>query len=149
MNKPLCALSFCAFLIAACEQSALLQMRRENVEREGRIASKERELTTHEDQRTALVREQKNLLAELETKQMTVNELNAKLDQLRKENARTQAETEAQQKKKETLELQLKKYQADIAGVQKNERLPAEDKRKRIEELKKQISAHLKLMLAL
>jgi anti-sigma28 factor (negative regulator of flagellin synthesis) len=80
---------------------------------------------------------------------MTVNELNAKLDQLRKENARTQAETEAQQKKKETLELQLKKYQADIAGVQKNERLPAEDKRKRIEELKKQISAHLKLMLAL
>ena len=41
------------------------------------------------------------------------------------------------------------KYQADIAALQKDDRLPADEKRKRIEELKKQISAHLKLMLAL
>jgi peptidoglycan hydrolase CwlO-like protein len=149
MNKAVCVPVFCSVIMAACEHSALMQVRRDNTERAIRIAEKERELTIHEDQRTALVREQKNLLADLETKQMTVNELNAKLEHLRKENAQTTAETEAQQKKKESLESQLRKYQADLAAIPKDNRLPDPEKRKRIDELKKQISAHLKLMLAL
>ncbi len=147
--NAVCVLSFCSVLLAACAQSALMQMRQENTEREARIASKEGELKAQEDQRTALLREQKNLLSELDTKQMTLKELDVKLDALRRENARMQTDTETQQKKKESLELQLRKYQADIAALEKDGRLSADDKKKRIEDLKKQISAHLKLMLAL
>ena len=149
MNKAVWLVTFSALLFAACGQSALLQMRRDNEASEVRIDSKERELQAHEHQRTALLNEQKELLAEMETKQLTLLDLHAKLDQLRKKNGEINADNAAQQREKDSLDLQLRRYQADIAGLQKNDRLPADEKRKRIEDLKKQISAHLKLMLAL
>ena len=124
-------------------------MRRDNAATETRIATKEGELKAQEDQRAALLREQKNLLSELDNKQMTLNELSAKLDNLRRENARIKADTEAQQKQKESLESQIKKYQGEVVALQKDNRLPDDEKRRRIDDLKKQISAHLKLMLAL
>jgi septal ring factor EnvC (AmiA/AmiB activator) len=148
MNKAVCGLIFGAgFLFAGCGQSALLEMRRENTEAETRIATKQQELITEEDQRAALLREQKNLLAELDTKQMTLSELNAKLDTLRKDNARINADTAAQQKQKQSLELQLRKYQTEINGLQNNDRLSDNEKKKRIEELRKHIKAHFELLL--
>src|SRR5262245_40447775 len=109
MNKAVCVFIFgTVFSFAGCGQSALLQMRRENTEAETRIATKEQELKTEDDQQVVLLREQKNLLAELDSKQMTLNELNAKLDNLRKNNARIKADTEAQQKQKQNLESRLR-----------------------------------------
>gem|GEM_PF-1749649 len=150
MNKTAGVFIFAAgFLLAACAQSALMQIRSDNEAAEARIATKEQELKATEDQRAALLNEQKKLMSELETKPMTLAELNAKLNALRTENARIKADTAAQQKQKESLDLQIKKYQADVAALQKDNRLPDDEKRRRIDDLKKQISAQLKLMLAL
>jgi septal ring factor EnvC (AmiA/AmiB activator) len=156
MNKAVCVLIFGAgFLFVGCGQSALLEMRRENTEAETRIATKQQELNVQEDQRAALLREQKNLLAELDTRQMTLSELNAKLDNLRKDNAVIKADTEAQQKQKErldsrikTMQDDIKKYQKEIKVLETNDRLSADEKRKRKEELNKQINAHFKLLLS-
>jgi septal ring factor EnvC (AmiA/AmiB activator) len=156
MNKAVCVLIFGAgFLFAGCGQSALLEMRRENTEAETRIATKQQELNVQEDQRAALLREQKNLLAELDTRQMTLSELNAKVDNLRKDNAVIKADTEAQQKQKErldsrikTMQDDIKKYQKEIKVLETNDRLSADEKRKRKEELNKQINAHFKLLLS-
>ena len=150
MNKAVDVLTFASLILfAGCGQSALMQMRRDNVAAETRIATKEGELRAQEDQRAALLKEQKGLLSELDKEQMTLDELNAKLNALRTENARLKADTAAQQKQKESLDLQIKKYQGEVVALQKDNRLPDDEKRKRIDDLKKQISAHLKLMLAL
>jgi chromosome segregation ATPase len=150
MNKTAGVFIFTAdFWFAACAQSALMQIRSDNEAAQARIATKEQELKATEDQRAALLNEQKKLMSELETKPMTLDELNAKLNALRTENARIKADTAAQQKQKESLDLQIKKYQADVAALQKDNRLPDDEKRRRIDDLKKQISAQLKPMLAL
>jgi chromosome segregation ATPase len=150
MNKTAGVFIFAAgFWFAACAQSALMQIRSDNEAAQARIVTKEQELKATEDQRAALLNEQKKLMSELETKPMTLDELNAKLNALRTENARIKADTAAQQKQKESLDLQIKKYQADVAALQKDNRLPDDEKRRRIDDLKKQISAQLKLMLAL
>jgi chromosome segregation ATPase len=150
MNKAVDVLTFASMILfAGCGESALMQMRRDNAAAETRIATKEGELRAQEDQRSALLKEQKSLLSELDNKQMTLDELNAKLNALRTENAQIKADTAAQQKQKESLDLQIKKYQADVAALQKDNRLPDDEKRRRIDDLKKQISAQLKLMLAL
>src|SRR5262245_53314710 len=93
-----------------------MQIRRAHAVVETRIATKEGELRAQEDQRTALLKERKSLLSELDNKQMTLDELNAKLNALRTENAQIKADTAAQQKQKESLDLQIKKYQADVAN---------------------------------
>jgi chromosome segregation ATPase len=154
MNKAIPVLTFCSVLFTGCGQSALLQMRRDNAATETRIATKEDQLKAQEDQRAALSREQKNLLSELDTNQITLKELDAKLDNLRRENARIKADSEAQQKQKESLESQItkmkgisEKYQTEINALQKNDRLSADEKRKRIDELRKQIKAHFELLL--
>jgi chromosome segregation ATPase len=154
MNKAISVLTFCSVLFTGCGQSALLQMRRDNAATETRIATKEDQLKAQEDQRAALLREQKDLLSELDTNQITLKELDAKLDNLRKENARIKADSEAQQKQKESLESQItkmkgisEKYQTEINALQKNDRLSADEKRKRIDELRKQIKAHFELLL--
>jgi chromosome segregation ATPase len=154
MNKAIPVLTFCSVLFTGCEQSALLQIRRDNAATETRIATKEDQLKAQEDQRAALLREQKDLLSELDTNQITLKELDAKLDNLRKENARIKADSEAQQKQKESLESQItkmkgisEKYQTEINALQKNDRLSADEKRKRIDELRKQIKAHFELLL--
>src|SRR5262249_36836100 len=149
MNKVVGVFTFASLILfAGCGQSALMQMRSDNEAAEARIATKQGELRAQEDQQAALLKEQKSLLSELDNKQLTLDELNAKLNALRTENTRIKADTAAQQKQKESLDLQIKKYQADVAALQKDNRLPDDEKRRRIDDLKKQISAQLKLMLA-
>jgi septal ring factor EnvC (AmiA/AmiB activator) len=147
MTKAVYAVLFAAlFMPSAC---TLMEMDRQNKETERRIEKKQAELQGEETQRTALLNQQKGLLAELESQQMTVSELSAKLDQLRRDNDRLKANSTAQQRQKERLDVELRKYQADVAALQNNDKLPDVEKTRRIEELKKQISAQLKLMLAL
>ena len=147
MSKSFSAVAFVSlFLSSAC---ALTQLQRENEESQRRIDEKEQALQAQEAQRSALLSQQKRLLADLESKQMTLSEISAKLVDLQRENDQIKADTAAQRKTQERLDSQLRQYKADIAALEKNNSLPNVEKQKRIEELKKQISAQLKLMLAL
>ena len=147
MSRSYSAAAFVAlFLSSAC---AITQLQRENEESQRRIDEQERVLQAQESQRAAQLSRQRKLLAELESKQMTLSELNARLGDLQRENDRIKADTAAQRNTQARLDSQLKQYKADIIALEKNNSLPNAEKQKRIEELKKQISAQLKLMLAL
>jgi len=155
MNTGVFTIVVCSMLSVGC-QSALLTTMNENKAAEERISRKENELNALDTQQAALLNQQKillanmdNLTADLDAKQMSLKELDARLDNLRKENARIKTETAAQQKKKESLDLEIKKSQAEIVALDKDNRLSDAEKRKKIEDLKKQISAHLKLMRSL
>jgi len=87
------------------------------------------------------------LLSDLKTRQITLNELEAELENLREANARIKVESEGQRKKKEDLELQLRRYQEEIDALRSDDRLSDEEKRKRIKDLEEQIRTDLEFML--
>ena len=135
------------FFLTACGSSALMELRRENVVTEERIGKKVQELEYLQNQQKLLLEKQKNLLSDLKTQQITLNELEAELENLREANARIKGESEGQRKKKEDLELQLRRYQEEIDALRGNDRLSDEEKRKRIKDLEGQIRADLEFML--
>ena len=87
------------------------------------------------------------MLSDLKTRQITLNELEAELENLREANARIKVESEGQRKKKEDLELQLRRYQEEIDALRSDDRLSDEEKRKRIKDLEEQIRTDLEFML--
>ena len=93
--------------------------------------------------------EQKNLLQEQDEKQRVLNELDAKLASLIKENAQAEARNNAQREKKEEIESRLRKYREEISDLKSDPRSPDEEKKRRIEELEKRIDAYLKSLRAL
>lgn len=145
MHRLFARLTFCAFLVlAGC---TLMELRRENTETEKRVEAKIQEVKDLQGQQKALLEHQRSLLQELDNKQVTLNELDTKLDNLIKENAHVQAGNAIQQKKKEDLELQLRKYQEEIATLKNNGRLSSEEKAKKIKDLENQIKSYLEFML--
>ena len=136
-----------SFFLTACGSSALMELRRENVATEERIGKKVQELEYLQNQQKLLLEKQKNLLSDLKTKQITLYELEAELENLREANARIKVESEGQRKKKEDLELQLRRYQEEIDALRNNDRLSDEGKRKRIKDLEEQIRTDLEFML--
>lgn len=135
------------FFLTACGSSALMELRHENVATEERIGKKVQELEYLQNQQKLLLEKQKNLLSDLKTQQITLNELEAELENLREANARIKVESGGQRKKKEDLELQLRRYQEEIDALRSNDRLSDEEKRKRIKDLEEQIRTDLEFML--
>jgi predicted RNase H-like nuclease (RuvC/YqgF family) len=78
----------------------------------------------------------------------TPEELRRMEEKLEKENAQIKSEIERQQKEKEILKSKIQKLEAEVKRLQSDDRLPDDEKRRRIDALKKQISAQLNLMLA-
>jgi len=124
-----------------------MELRRENVATEERVDKKVQELEYLQNQQKLLLEKQKNLLSDLKTRQITLNELEAELENLREANARIKVESEGQRKKKEDLELQLRRYQEEIDALRSDDRLSDEEKRKRIKDLEEQIRTDLEFML--
>ncbi len=148
MQRLFSLLVFGVFLfLTACGSSALMELRRENVATEERVDKKVQELEYLQNQQKLLLEKQKNLLSDLKTRQITLNELEAELENLREANARIKVESEGQRKKKEDLELQLRRYQEEIDALRSDDRLSDEEKRKRIKDLEEQIRTDLEFML--
>jgi len=73
--------------------------------------------------------------------------LNSGLEKLRQENGRLKAENESQQREKQRVETDIKKFQAEIAALNNDDRLSDQAKREKVESLKKQLKTYLQLML--
>lgn len=132
----------------------VMQIREENKQAEQRIASKEKILSDEEikaqqlkQQRDDLEKEKELLLLELDTKQMTLDELFADLEKLERENARLQRQSEKTSIQEQNLAQQLRHYKDEITALQGNQPISSADKVRRIEELKEQIRNYLRLGL--
>jgi chromosome segregation ATPase len=126
---------------------ALRELQRDIQEKEQRIPIKEEELKNLEKQQSILEEEKKSLLSDLDNKQMTLNNLYARLKNLRRENAHLKTYTAQQRKKQMNFEVQTQQYMNEIDTIKNNDQISNEEKNKRIQELKNQIRDNLKLGL--
>jgi len=143
----------CFVLIVGCGQSALLNMREQNIETEKRIAAKEQ---MHSDlkaenesllqQQTALKKKQAALIADLKNQQMTLQELEGALSQLRREYEHTVAETQTQALEKVEIERQLAQYEDKLNALERTG-MSAAEKQAYLESLKAQIKKYLEIMM--
>lgn len=139
-------------LLVACHVVAvygctIAQLQQESGQMTTRIADKEANLTRLESQRASLVAERQRLLTEIDTKQVTLSDLDAGLERIRQENSRLRSNTEQQQKEKERVEAEVQKLQAEARRLGNDDRLSEATKKERIEALKKQIKDYLNVML--
>ena len=126
----------------------LAQMQQESGQMTTRIADKEANLVQLENQRTALTAERAKLMADLDNKDVTLNQLQAGLERLKQENRRLRAETAQQQQDKQRVDADIQKLQAEINRVEADDRGSDQAKKEKIESLKKQIRAYLQIMMA-
>jgi chromosome segregation ATPase len=134
----------CIFFIFGCTLGKILN---ENKEKEQRIAAKQQELYDLEQQRVDLEKEKERLLFELNTKQMTLDELFADLEKLEKENASLLVESEKMRIQKQNFEQHIRHYKEEITELQGDQPVSSEDKARRIEKLKEEIIKYLKFSL--
>lgn len=136
-----------AWMLSGCEQSALMSMRRQNLQAEQRIATKQAELEQLQYQQRVLQEDKERLLSELDSQQMTLDQLSTRLDQLQRQNARIKADTAQQVKTQQKLNARIQQYQQEIDALQRNDQISLQEKQQRIKELKQKIKTYLKLGL--
>src|SRR5215470_17033353 len=140
--------------VVAVSGCAIAQLQQDSGQMSTRIADKEAKLNQLESERASLAAErekltaeQQKLLAEIDTKQMTLNDLDARLERLRQENRQLRSETEQQQKSKERVDADIQKLQAEARRIENDNRLSEAAKQERIEALRKQIKDYLQVMI--
>lgn len=132
--------------LIGCENSALWQMRRENRDAEQRIAVKQRQLEELETQQEKLRKRKQALLTELDERQMTIEQLDRALKNIRNENDRLVARTRDQNRRKQALEREFAAYQNQLDALNAGG-MSLEDKERRLQELKATIRKYLTLDL--
>jgi septal ring factor EnvC (AmiA/AmiB activator) len=154
VNEMQTLTSIMCFVLLLLFGCTVMQIREENKQAELRIASKEKILSDEEikaqqlkQQRDDLEKEKERLLLELDTKQMTLDELFADLEKLERENARLQKQSEKTSIQEQNLAQQLRHYKEEITELRGDQPISSADKARRIEELKEEIRNYLRLGL--
>jgi chromosome segregation ATPase len=122
-----------------------MELRHEVKGDEMRIAGKEEELKTEEAQQAKLQADIKTLQQDLSARQMTADDLQSRLVELRRANASTSAKTQEEQARKRQRDATFKKHEREVADVQQSG-ASIEDKRKRLQYLKGEIRKSLILL---
>jgi chromosome segregation ATPase len=120
-------------------------MKTESEQMEQRIPLKEQQLQQLEYSNMMLQEETRELTADLENKQMTLDELNARLEKYKRTNARLVAENESQRRKKIYLDQRIRESQRKINTVRNSKGLPDREKQKQVKELKNEIREYLRM----
>jgi predicted nuclease with TOPRIM domain len=92
-----------------------------------------------------LEEDKESLLDELDSRQMSLDEVATRLDRLRKQNARLRADTDRERGKKADLDARIAQCQREIDALERNDQLSTAEKARRIEDLKDRIRALLKI----
>ncbi|MGH8588908.1 MAG: hypothetical protein ACREXX_06085 [Gammaproteobacteria bacterium] len=140
-------LSVVVVCLEGCEHSALVRMGRENEAAERRIHQKTVYIDDLQNQNRRLAEEKTLLIAELNTKKLTLSEMSARLELLRHQNASVAATNEAKRREKEQVEARLRQYQREISSLDSDTSLSDSAKRDRIEKLRSEIRVYLEMGL--
>ncbi len=132
-----------AWLLPAC---TIVQMRADNARQEQQVQSKEQELQRETQTQTRLQAERQRLLDDLRSRELTLDELKTRLEQLQRLNASMLATTQDEQRQKAAREQRLNEAASQINGVEHDSTLTPAAKAKRLEELRNQLRKTLELL---
>ncbi len=129
----------------------VMEMRKDVQQREVRIESKAAQLKEADQQHDALKQRQVALVSDLNSRQMTLEDLQARLDQLQAQNRRVAASSDEQKARQRDIDRQIalqkqevERQKLDIARLEKTNAISDEKKRERIQALKNEIRKQLR-----
>jgi chromosome segregation ATPase len=143
MQIILRALLIISYLTLLSCKSALLELKNDNQRMEESIPVKQMELESLHNQNQQLSQEKNELLAEIDKKNITLNELSDGLAKIKDSISKIRANTEVKRKKQVALLKSLDHYSVTINQMKK-QTSPGEDKKAEIEELRQQIKDKVK-----
>ena len=139
------SITMAALMILGLYGCTVMQLRNEVKTDEVRLASKMDELEIEEARQAQLQQEITRLKSDLATRQMSLDDLKVRLEQLQRANDATLAETRPQQDKKRERAVKLQKHQKEVVAIEQSGGNP-EDKQKRLQHLKDEIRKSLSML---
>jgi chromosome segregation ATPase len=139
------SITMAALMILGLYGCTVMQLRNEVKTDEVRLASKTDELEIEEARQAQLQQEITRLKSDLATRQMSLDDLKVRLEQLQRANDATLAETRPQQDKKRERAVKLQKHQKEVVAIEQSGGNP-EEKQKRLQHLKDEIRKSLSML---
>jgi hypothetical protein len=139
------SITMAALMILGLYGCTVMQLRNEVKTDEVRLASKTDELEIEEARQAQLQQEITRLKSDLATRQMSLDDLRVRLEQLQRANDATLAETRPQQDKKRERAVKLQKHQKEVVAIEQSGGNP-EEKQKRLQHLKDEIRKSLSML---
>lgn len=135
-----------AVLTSALCACTVMQLKKDVEQDEARVAGKEGELKSEEARQAQLREEIARLQEDLSTRQVSLDDLQSRLEQLRRANANTLDATQEQRVRKQRREVKLKTHQKELVKIQQSDATITE-KKKKLEHLKEEIRKSLNLLM--
>ena len=133
-----------ALLLGGC---VFDQLQRSNEDDIQRVEQKQVTLQAEQDRSAVLTRQEDLLVAELSERQMSLDELNVRVEKLQAENGRAIADNESKRLQYRDLIGRLHQTNQQLASLQRAADGSIEERHQRIDYLKSQIKAQLQLLL--
>jgi chromosome segregation ATPase len=135
-----------AVLTSALCACTVMQLKKDAEQDEARVVGKEGELKTEEARQAQLRGEIARLQEDLSTRQVSLDDLQSRLEQLRRANANTPDVTQEQRALKQRREVKLKAHQKELVKIEQSDATITE-KKKKLEHLKEEIRKSLNLLM--
>ena len=134
-------------LLAVGSGCTIARLQQEESGDEQRVREKEAALQAEQQRAAELTKQKDQLAADLSTRELSLAELNEKLEPLRLANSRQSAENELARRERARLIAELQEMSAQLAQLRKSPQDPSSEQRQRIDFLKRQIKDQLDLLL--
>jgi chromosome segregation ATPase len=141
-SSPVILVLFASGLFAC----TIAQLREDVSQREVRVQAKDSELKTEEGKQVALRDAMKRLEEDLSARQMSLDDLQSRLDQLQRASEALDATTAQQRARKQHLSQQLDRYRTELRSLQQSADISVDEKRKKLDQLKLEIRKALELL---
>jgi septal ring factor EnvC (AmiA/AmiB activator) len=132
-----------AWLLAGC---TIVQMRADNERHEQQVQTREQELQREMQTQDQLQAERQRLLDDLRSRELTLDELKVRLEQLQRLNASLLADTQEEQRRKAARAKQLNEAANQVNGVEHDPSLTPAAKAKRLEDVRNELRKTLELL---
>ena len=130
-------------LVGAC---TITEMRADNVRREQQVHSKESDLQREQQAQSQLQAESQRLATDLRTRELTVNELKVRLQEIQRLNSLSPATTPEQQQRKAKRNKQLSDAAGQVRAIEADSTSTQEAKARKLDEVRRQLRVSLELL---
>ena len=132
-----------AWLLAGC---TIVQMRADNERHEQQVQTREQELQREMQTQDQLQAERQRLLDDLRSRELTLDELKVRLEQLQRLNASLLADTQEEQRRKAARAKRLNEAASQVNSVEHDPALTPAAKAKRLEDVRNELRKTLELL---
>jgi chromosome segregation ATPase len=133
--------------VASLDGCTIAELQRQQRADTQRVQLKEANLHAEQERTDALNGQKEQLTAELSLRQVSLDELNARVDQLQAANARQYAANDAVRLERQRLIGNIQELNTQLTALRHSPDTATEQKQQRVEYLKQQIRAQLDLLL--